>query len=60
MTNWAMPENVELRMDSDGIKRWWISTREGWEHAGHDGLVLELSSEHFEVGTLITLEEPIN
>ncbi len=52
-------EKVELRLDEDGVKRWWMGTREGWQHVGHDGLVLELLAEHFNVGTKITLEEPI-
>ena len=52
-------ENVELRLDDDGVKRWWIGTRDGWQHVGHKGLTLELSAAHFEVGTTITLVEPI-
>lgn len=55
----AAPENVELRLDEDGVKRWYIGTMDGWQHCGHGGLTLELSAEHFNVGTKITLEEPI-
>lgn len=53
------PENVELRLDDDGVKRWWISTRDGWQHAGHKGRVLELDADHFNVGTKIELVEPL-
>lgn len=56
---WAEPENVELRLDEDGVKRWYLGTRDGWQHCGRDGLTLELSAAHFAVGTKITLEEPI-
>lgn len=52
-------ENVELRLDDDGVKRWWMGTREGWQPVGHGGVILELRAEHFKAGTKITLEEPI-
>jgi hypothetical protein len=56
---WAEPENVELRLDDDGVKRWYTSTRDGWQLCGHGGVTLELSAKHFNTGTRITLEEPI-
>lgn len=56
---WSQPEIVELRLDDDGVKRWWGSTRDGWELFGKAGLELSLSAEHFNVGTEITLNEPM-
>lgn len=47
-------EAVELGIDHNGNKQWYMSTREGWEEVGEDG-TLKLSSEHFEVGTRIEL-----
>jgi hypothetical protein len=51
-------EQVELREDDDGVKRWFISTRDGWELVG-DGSTLTLLAEHFKAGTKIELEEPV-
>ena len=53
------PENLEVRRDDDGVKRFWLSTREGWQHAGHEGRTLEMNADHYNVGTTITLVEPI-
>lgn len=50
-------ETVELGIDHDGKKQWYISTREGWEETGVDN-VLMLDAEHFEVGTKIELTNP--
>ncbi|MCV0427561.1 MAG: hypothetical protein K5905_19045 [Roseibium sp.] len=50
-------EFVELGVDHDGNKQWFISTREGWEETGVDN-VLMLNAEHFEVGTKIELTNP--
>lgn len=59
MTEYFEPENVELRLDEHGNKKWYLSTRDGWVECGHKGLVLELSTDHFNVGTKIELKEPI-
>lgn len=55
------PENVELRLDDDGVKRWYLSTREGWQVCGvDDGRKLIMSAHLYEAGTTLTLVEPIN
>lgn len=59
MPEYFQPENVELRLDEYGNKKWYLSTRDGWQECGHDGLILELSVEHFSVGTKIELTEPV-
>lgn len=56
---WSEPENIELVLDEDGVKRWMLSTREGEQQAGHDGLVLEMCAEHYKAGTKLCLEEPL-
>lgn len=50
MTEYFQPENVELRLDEYGNKKWYLATRDGWQECGHNGLVLELSVEHFSLG----------
>lgn len=60
MTDWYDPEQVELRLDEEGHKRWYLSTRDGWVLAGHNGKTLELSVEHFSIGTRIELKEPVD
>lgn len=59
LAEWSEPENVELRLDDDGVKRWYLGTREGWQRCGHEGRTLEMFADHYAVGTKITLEEPI-
>lgn len=53
------PEVVELKMDGEGNKKWYLFTRDGPVPAGHSGNTLELSVDHFNVGTRIELLEPI-
>lgn len=53
------PEIVELGIDDRGNRQWYISTREGWEETGEDG-VLQLDMRHFAIGTQIVLTEPID
>lgn len=52
------PEIVELGLDDDGNRQWYVATREGFEEVGENG-VLQLDMQHFAVGTRITLEEPL-
>lgn len=52
------PEIVELGLDEKGNRQWYMATREGFEEVGENG-VLQLDMEHFEIGTRITLEEPL-
>ena len=52
------PEVVELGLDHDGNRQWFLATREGFEEVGDDG-VLQLDRQHFQVGTRITLQEPL-
>ncbi|WP_319568357.1 hypothetical protein [Cohaesibacter marisflavi] len=56
---WSEPENLELVLDEDGVKRWMLSTRDGQVRVGHDGLVLEMRAEHYKAGTKLCLEEPL-
>jgi hypothetical protein len=54
------PETVILRKDDDGKKRWYLSTREGYEGIGEeDYSTLILSTDYFNEGTVISLKEPI-
>lgn len=54
------PETVELRLCDDGVRRWHLATREGWQVTGlDDGTTLMLTADHFTIGTKITLCEPI-
>ena len=57
-TMFGEPEIVELGIDENGNRQWYMATREGFEEVGEDG-VLKLNRQHFEVGTRITLEEPL-
>lgn len=52
-------EVIECRRDEDGKLRWYTTTRDGEELAGHDGTVLELCAEHFAEGIKIELSEPV-
>lgn len=52
------PEIVELGIDDKGNRQWYMATREGWEEIGEAG-VISLCSGHLNVGTRITLQEPI-
>ena len=56
---WSEPENVELVLDEDGVKRWMLSTRDGQVRVGRDGCILEMRAEHYKAGTKICLEEPL-
>lgn len=53
------PELMEVRRGEDGLLKFYISTRDGWEEAGFNGLRVELSVEHFKEGTRIMLYEPL-
>jgi hypothetical protein len=53
----ADTELVELGVDHNGKKQWFMSTREGWCEVGEKG-VLMLDHRHFEVGTKIELTNP--
>lgn len=59
MSNYYEPETVELRLDDSDNKKWYLSTREGWTEAGVDGTELIMRVESFNIGTTITLQEPI-
>ena len=50
-------EKVELGVDHDGNKQWYVETRDGWEETGVEN-VLMMDAEHFEVGTKIELTNP--
>lgn len=52
------PEIVELGIDDDGKRQWYMATREGFQEVGENG-VLMLDMQHFTVGTRITLQEPL-
>ena len=52
------PEIVELGLDDNGNRHWYMATREDFEEVGENG-VLQLDMQHFAIGTRITLEEPI-
>ena len=56
---WCEPEKVELRLDEDGIKRWYLSTREGWQRVGRqEGRELLLNTAFYKLGTRFMLVEP--
>jgi len=48
-------EVVELGLDHNGKKHWYIQTREGWDEVGLDDGTLVLSMDHYAVGTRIEL-----
>jgi hypothetical protein len=52
------PEIVELGLDDAGNRQWYVSTREGFEETGENG-VLMLDERHFAIGTRLTLQEPL-
>lgn len=52
------PEIIELGIDDNGEKQWYMATREGFEEVGNDDGVLTLDRKHFNVGTRIELVEP--
>lgn len=56
---WGEPEIVELGLNEEGNKQWFMATREGFQEVGEDGC-LQLDMQHFTVGTRITLEEPLD
>ena len=60
MANYYEPETVELRLDDSGNKKWYLSTRDGLTEAGVDGTELIMKAEHFNIGTTIVLEEPLD
>ena len=53
------PETVKLCLDDSGNKKWYLSTRYGLVEAGVDGTELIMKAEHFNIGTTIVLQEPI-
>jgi hypothetical protein len=53
---------IELRVDEDTGRRYWWGFEEGWKDAtevGQNG-VLMLDVQHFDVGTVLTVEREVN
>lgn len=51
---------AELGLDHNGDPKWYASTRDGWNEVGtHDNTLLELSVDHFKVGSRVEIHEPI-
>ena len=55
------PVTATLKECDDGQKRWIQSTRDGEEVVGlEDGKTLALAADTFEVGTIVTFQEPMS
>lgn len=50
------PERVEVRLNDEGGKEFFVSTRDGCESLGVE---IHMLAEHYAAGTCITLEEPL-
>ena len=51
------PETVEVRLDHEGKPSFFFSSREGWDDLGPE---LRMAADTYNIGTRITLREPIN
>lgn len=53
------PEVIELGIDHNGNRQWFMATREGFQEVGDIGGTLVLDMMHFAIGTRVTVEEPL-
>lgn len=51
-------EVVELGIDHNGDKQWYLSTREGWHEVGRNGQLI-IDKEYCTVGTRIEVSEVV-
>ncbi|MGB1214955.1 MAG: hypothetical protein ACPG4X_16425 [Pikeienuella sp.] len=50
---------LDRGVDHDGNAQWYISTREGWQEAGtREGMII-MDPDHFPLGSVLELREPI-